>query len=301
MDAVGRTDALGGTRKWQVHDRLHLGGVDHDGKSRANSTGEPHAIIVVATEDSWSHTIVPRLMAAGENPKLIYRVDVITADGLDGTLSLPADVKALEHAVEEVKAVLVLLDPMLSRLSNALDTHKDAEVRIALEPTVAFTKRSGVAVLGIIHVNKGSSVDPLTLVMGSRAFVAVGEQCWWRSRTPRTRAAFCWGWKSRTLAQRGYPPSFTGLSASWWPRPTRDPSIPAKSNGWRDQPVSVRGHGSRRGGPGAASATSECAEWLYDYLGSNGGGMDSAAVKEAATRRTFRLCHASRSEAPGGS
>ena len=32
--------------------------------------GNPRAVIVAATEDSWEHTIVPRLMAAGADLNL---------------------------------------------------------------------------------------------------------------------------------------------------------------------------------------------------------------------------------------
>src|SRR3954464_6558261 len=36
---------------------------------------QPRAVIVAATEDSWGHTIVPRLMAADAHLALVYRVD----------------------------------------------------------------------------------------------------------------------------------------------------------------------------------------------------------------------------------
>jgi len=68
-----------------------------------------------------------------------------------------------------------VLDPLLSRLSTALDTHKDAEVRVALEPLVALADRTGSAILGLIHVNKATTVDPLTMLMASRAFAAVAR------------------------------------------------------------------------------------------------------------------------------
>jgi len=71
-----------------------------------------------------------------------------------------------------VDAALILLDPLLSRLDSSLDSHKDAEVRIALEPLVALADRSAAAVLGLIHVNKSGGQDPLDIVMGSRAFAA---------------------------------------------------------------------------------------------------------------------------------
>ena len=113
--------------------------------------GEPRAVIVAATEDSWEHTIVPRLMAAGADLDRIFRVDVTVSDGFDSALVLPADLNQLEKNVIEVGAALVLLDPLVSRLSAGLDTHKDAEVRRALEPLVALADRASATVLGLIH------------------------------------------------------------------------------------------------------------------------------------------------------
>ncbi len=51
---------------------------------------QPRAVTVAATEDSWEHTIVPRLMATSTNLNLIFRVEVCE-DGLPSSLVLPAD------------------------------------------------------------------------------------------------------------------------------------------------------------------------------------------------------------------
>src|SRR5215472_1886296 len=42
------------------------------GTMKGKYLGEPRAVVVAATEDSWEHTIVPRLMAAGANLDLVY-------------------------------------------------------------------------------------------------------------------------------------------------------------------------------------------------------------------------------------
>lgn len=167
-----------------------LGGREGIGKSTAAYTlaadltrgllpghhkGSPRAVVVCATEDSWGHTIAPRLLAAGADLDLVYRVDVTTSDGSSGGLSLPVDIAGLEHEMRAVGAVLLLLDPLMSRLDAALDTHKDSEVRQALEPLTALADRTGATVLGLIHVNKGRTSDPLTSLMGSRAFAAVAR------------------------------------------------------------------------------------------------------------------------------
>jgi AAA domain len=136
--------------------------------------GQPRPVLVVATEDSWAHTNVPRLMAAGADLFKVGQVRVERADTRSETpLDLVLDLDRLEATIVESGAVCMILDPLLSRLSATLDTHKDAEVRQALEPLVAMADRTGCSILGLIHVNKGATADPLNSVMGSRAFTAV--------------------------------------------------------------------------------------------------------------------------------
>ena len=145
------------------------------GQLEGDSLGTPQSVIVVAAEDSMEHTIVPRLMAAGADLKKVFRANVNVQDVGTFELSLPDDVPALEAAIVEKEVALVILDPIISRLGSRLDTHKDAEVRLALEPIVKLAERTGAAILGIIHVNKTATTDPLNSVMGSRAFSATAR------------------------------------------------------------------------------------------------------------------------------
>jgi hypothetical protein len=137
--------------------------------------GRPRSVVVVATEDSWAHTIIPRLIVAGADRSLIYRLTVTAPADQSSSLVLPHDLEAFHEATTSVDAALVLLDPLMSRLDSALDSHRDKEVRQALEPLVARAEVGGYAVLGLIHVNKGTSNDPLTMLMASRAFAAVAR------------------------------------------------------------------------------------------------------------------------------
>jgi hypothetical protein len=136
---------------------------------------EPRPVIVAATEDSWAHTVVPRLMAADADLTKVARVEVDIRDLGTFDLSLPDDVPELAKLVADLNAALVILDPVISRLNRKIDSHKDQEVRVALEPLARFADETGAAVVGIIHVNKGTSRDPLTTIMGSRAFVATAR------------------------------------------------------------------------------------------------------------------------------
>ncbi len=71
--------------------------------------GEPRPVIYAATEDSWSHTIGPRLYAAGADLDMVYRVD-IEDDGALDQLTLPRDCSAL--AVEIRRLGVALLPPI---------------------------------------------------------------------------------------------------------------------------------------------------------------------------------------------
>ena len=105
--------------------------------------GRPRAVIIAATEDSWEHTLVPRLMAAGADLHMVLRVDVMTSKGFTVDVSLPEDIPAVKQLAQQANVALMVLDPIMSRLHN-LDTHKDAEVRIALEPLVRMADEVGM-------------------------------------------------------------------------------------------------------------------------------------------------------------
>jgi 5S rRNA maturation endonuclease (ribonuclease M5) len=137
--------------------------------------GTPRAVGVVASEDSWESVILPRLFAARADLRHIYKVEARTEEGRYETISAPADLVQLAQLVDRHGLALVVLDPIMSVIHGSLDTHKDRDVRQALDPLSRFCADTGVAVLGLIHVNKTTHTDPLNAVMGSRAFSAVAR------------------------------------------------------------------------------------------------------------------------------
>jgi hypothetical protein len=109
-------------------------------------------------------------MAAGADMDLVFRADVVTEEGEEYILTLPRDIDGLEAEITRIGAVMLSIDPLLSAISNGLDSHKDAEVRQALQPLARMADRTGCAILANAHFNKSSGSDPLSLVMGSAAF-----------------------------------------------------------------------------------------------------------------------------------
>ncbi|MFI6499874.1 AAA family ATPase [Nonomuraea typhae] len=132
--------------------------------------GSRRSVLYVAVEDSWTHTLVPRLMAAGADMDLVYRVDAVEAEGSLGTVTLPRDNEELSEIIQEYDVKLVVLDPLMSMIGSGIDTHKKRDARRALDPLAQMADRTGAIILGIAHFNKTSSTDPSTLITGSGAF-----------------------------------------------------------------------------------------------------------------------------------
>jgi energy-coupling factor transporter ATP-binding protein EcfA2 len=249
--------------------------------------GVPRDVIVIAAEDSWEHTIVPRLMAAGADLTKIHRLDVTIDDELPSQVSLPEDLEPMRDIVKRKDVALILLDPLTSRLNGKLDTHKDAEVRRALEPLVAFAKAADIAVLGIIHVNKGTHADPLQAIMGSRAFAAVARSILFCMRDPEADDDSC---------VLGHPKSNLGPKNTRTDRYTivgKKVAETIEGEVWTGA-VEWLGDAGRtvdeisaavaEGGTDYLSATEEAAGWLQDYLETVGGPKASSIVKDAGRK-----------------
>ena len=243
--------------------------------------GTPRAVIIAATEDSWEYTIVPRLMAAGADLTLVFRVDVDTPGGGDAALSLPRDLPAVERLVHEQRAVVMMLDPILSRLDVELDSHKDGEVRQALEPLVAVAERTGCSVLGLIHVNKSTSSDPLTTLMASRAFAAVARAVLFVMVDPDDEKTRLLGQPKNNLGRSDLPTLAFQIEGAKVADTVEGPVWTGKLHWTGETDRSIREALQQAADTSGSHRTvvSEAADWLQDYLTSTGGSADSADVK----------------------
>lgn len=243
--------------------------------------GQPRAVIVAATEDSWAHTIVPRLMAAGADLERIYRVEVTTSDNLSTGLSLPMDLVALERHVRDVGAGMILLDPLMSRLAASLDAHRDAEVRRALEPLTMIADRTEASVLGLIHVNKSTTSDPLTMLMGSRAFAAVARAVLFVAADPDdVSGARVIGQPKNNLGRTDLPTLSFGIISGTVGHVDGEPITTGKLVWNADSSRSLTDVlESTAEGREGRSAAKEAGDWLLDYLILEGGSAASVDIK----------------------
>jgi len=136
---------------------------------------EPGNILVWSGEDDPADTLLPRLLAAGANPKRCYFITGTRVNGESVPFDPARDLGQLEAVIEKIGGIrLLIVDPVVSAVTG--DSHKNTEVRRALQPLVDLAARCDCAVLGITHFSKGGQgTDPAQRVLGSVAFSAVAR------------------------------------------------------------------------------------------------------------------------------
>lgn len=132
-------------------------------------------VIVWSGEDDGADTLLPRFLAAGGDPSRIFFVQGRRDEGGLHPFDPAHDMRELVSAIQEAGgASLVIVDPVVSAVTG--DSHKNTEVRRALQPLVDAAAGGCFAVLGITHFSKGGQGgDPTQRVIGSVAFSAVAR------------------------------------------------------------------------------------------------------------------------------
>ena len=136
---------------------------------------DPGNVLIWSGEDDPSDTLLPRLLAAGADPQRCNFVSGTRIDGEIQSFDPARDMQALEYQAGRIGGVkLLIVDPVVSAVAG--DSHKNTEVRRALQPLVDLASRLDAAALGITHFSKGGAgSDPASRVVGSIAFTAVAR------------------------------------------------------------------------------------------------------------------------------
>jgi hypothetical protein len=244
--------------------------------------GEPRPVIYAATEDSWAHTVVPRLFAAGANLDAVFRVEVVLGD-LELGLTLPYDCQALGEVIKERGVGMLVVDPLLSAIADSIDTHKDRQLRRALEPMVRMADDTGCAVVGLAHFSKAVGSDPLTLITGSRAFAAVSRAVLAVARDDDTEDGSCVISQAKNNLGRLDLPSLRYRIESAEVATEDGPSQVGRLHMLGETERNVRDI-LAEGGTDADSRTErdEAVEWLRDYLMHHGGSANRKDIVKAA-------------------
>lgn len=237
-------------------------------------SGTPRNVLVAATEDGWEQTIVPRLMAAGADLDRVFRLDHA------GDLVFPRDVEKLQKTIEAYEVVATVCDPIMSRIDAELNTHTDQQTRQALEPLGDVANKTHSVITGLIHVNKGVQTDPVSMIMGSRAFPAVARTVLFCAVHPENEKQRIFG---RVKGNDGA--SDVAKDQMFEIRNVKVADEPeeiwtGKVDWLGEADFSIRETVAASGGD--QTATREAADWLRDYLEAGDGWAPSSDIKKAA-------------------
>jgi putative DNA primase/helicase len=141
----------------------------------------PVDVLYISAEDSREHTLVPRFLAAGGDPRRAHFFEAKerstrNGDERETSLLLPHDVPLMdEWLLNHPAARIVVLDPIVAFIPEALNAHRDQHVRRVLAPLAHMADQRQIAVLAIMHLNKNAEAGALNRLSGSIGFGAAAR------------------------------------------------------------------------------------------------------------------------------
>ncbi len=147
------------------------------------STVEPGSVIFLTVEEGTADVLVPRLRVAGAD---LGRVCIITGTiqpdrpEVELLTNLKDDLSVIESALPEweketgLPCRLLVVDPIMNHLGG-VNPNKEGDVRPLMAEIAAFLQRTGIAMLGIRHLNKDESKSLMYRGGGSMAFTGAAR------------------------------------------------------------------------------------------------------------------------------
>ena len=151
--------------------RVSRGAVMPDGSPGIGPAG----VVIMGAEDGLADTVRPRLEAAGADlSRIVALTAIVDGDG-ERMPALPIDLGAIEAAIRDVDAVLVIIDPLMAFLDATVNSWRDQDVRRALAPLARLAERTGCAIVLLRHLNKSSGSHAMYRGGGSIGIVGAAR------------------------------------------------------------------------------------------------------------------------------
>ena len=238
----------------------------------------PGNVLILEAEDGQQDTVRPRLQALGAD---LERVFLVQRGALGELPRLPSQLAALEAALVESAARLLIVDPVVAFLDAGVMTSSDPSVRRALLPLAQLAERRGCAVLLVRHLNKQANKRALYRGGGSIGLLGACRAGWLVAEDPQTPGR-------RVLAQvkNNLAPPQPSLAFEVRPRAGAPPALAWLGDSPRtaDELVGLAG-------PAEPSPREQAKTFLAAFL--RDGPRTTKAIWEAAqrqglTKRTLR-------------
>lgn len=258
------------------------------GRLEGEFFGTPRPVLICQHEDDPGIQLKPRLIAAGVAPdsEMIQLLKVRDLVGGQETFDLPSltrDIELIRQAIEEVEPALIIFDPLTSVIEG--DLNKVQDVRQALNPLTALAQHYGLALICVMHVNKGggSSSDRTS---GSHAFRDVARSLLLFANDPESGNRVVTVDKSSYSQREGDSFAFKLLDTEI---PTDDGKITnvARVEYLGESEKSVQHIWDEERNAGDVEERNEVELWLTEFLQDRGGKARSNDIFTAAREERF--------------
>lgn len=138
--------------------------------------GEPQIVMYISpAEESHEYIIKPGLRATGANLDRISFHKVLDEEGKPTQLLSALDEDAIVEQLLAVGCRVVVVDPVMSTISSAVDINRNNETRSYVEPWARIADRIDGIVVGVVHLKKATGGDVVGAITGSSAFGEVAR------------------------------------------------------------------------------------------------------------------------------
>lgn len=240
----------------------------------ADSDG-PGDVLVLSAEDGIADTIRPRVDAASGDPTRVHVLKEVVEAGKDRPPDLTCDLDVIRAEIERHDVRLVIVDPLMAFLGADVDSHRDQDVRRVLHPLSKLAEATGVALLVIRHLNKGGGAKAVYRGGGSIGIIGAARLAYLVAPDPDDDTR-------RVLAPVKLNIAADPAALAY--RIVTDAARDVSRVVWEGATGHSAGDLLRTIDPDERSELGEAAEWLRDYLVSEGGEAAAADAKSEARK-----------------
>lgn len=222
-------------------------------------------VLMVMDEDDWARDTVPRLIAAEANLKNVGKLYIKRPELAEvGVPTFPNDVGLLQRVIQENGFKLVILDVVTSMMAAGMDTNKQADVRLLLNPLLRVAQETECTIIAVNHWRKqGGSISHM--ISGSTAYRDTARCIWGVMKDPDSNKRFVKIDKYNRSPKQGATFEFELESRAI---PGWEKTVGAVTN-WRESTTDAQAIMDRAEAP-EVFAEQEASEWLTRYLQANG-------------------------------
>ncbi|HMF14153.1 MAG TPA: AAA family ATPase [Gemmataceae bacterium] len=138
---------------------------------------KPQNVLILSKEDSWEHTIKPRLRAAHADLERVFgppesRTNRLGLSGTSEDIRFPRDIEMITRGMREYRIRLLIVDPILAYLGSGTDANVESHVRDFLQPLLDAVRELNAAAAFVRHFRKDAA-GAIHRGVGSQAWTAV--------------------------------------------------------------------------------------------------------------------------------